>query len=508
MTNENGVKVLTDMVADFVAHIGKKLPDDVVAKLEELGSQETAALPKALYETMTKNQKLAVELNRPSCQDTGVLQFWLKCGTNFPYINELEGLLKEAVVQATFAAPLRHNSVETFDEYNTKKNVGKGTPDLWWDIVPNSDKCEIYAYMAGGGCTLPGKAMVLMPGAGYEGITDFVLDQMTSYGLNACPPLLVGVGVGTSIETAALNSKKALMRPIGSHNENANAAKMEKLLEDGINAIGLGPQGMGGKYSVMGVNIENTARHPSTIGVAVNVGCWSHRRGHIVFDKDLNYTITTHSGGGIIMVERINGKTILTTPISAEDLKGIKIGDIVYLNGSMTTCRDVAHRRLVEEGRELPVDVRNNAIFHAGPIIRPLENDKFEMVSVGPTTSMRMEKFEYEFVKETGVRVIIGKGGMKENTERACKEFGAIHCVFPAGNAVVAATEVEEIVRAEWRDLGMPETLWNCRVKEFGPLIVSIDAEGNNWFEQQKVEFNKKKDAATEEICKQVGFIK
>ena len=295
MTKENGVKVLTDMVADFVAHIGKKLPDDVVEKLEELGSQESAALPKVLYETMTKNQGLAVELNRPSCQDTGVLQFWLKCGTNFPYINELEALLKEAVVQATFAAPLRHNSVETFDEYNTKKNVGKGTPTVWWDIVPNSDKCEIYAYMAGGGCTLPGKAMVLMPGAGYEGITDFVLDQMTTYGLNACPPLLVGVGVGTSVETAALNSKKALMRPIGSHNDNANAAKMEKLLEDGINAIGLGPQGMGGKYSVMGVNIENTARHPSAIGVAVNVGCWSHRRGHIIFDKDLNYTITTHS---------------------------------------------------------------------------------------------------------------------------------------------------------------------------------------------------------------------
>ena len=296
MTKENGVKVLTDMVADFVAHIGKKLPDDVVNKLEELGSQETAALPKVLYETMTKNQGLAVELNRPSCQDTGVLQFWLKCGTNFPYINELEALLKDAVVQATFAAPLRHNSVQTFDEYNTKKNVGKGTPTVWWDIVPNSDKCEIYAYMAGGGCTLPGKAMVLMPGAGYEGITDFVLDQMTTYGLNACPPLLVGVGVGTSVETAALNSKKALMRPIGSHNDNANAAKMEKLLEDGINAIGLGPQGMGGKYSVMGVHIENTARHPSAIGVAVNVGCWSHRRGHIIFDKDLNYTITTHSG--------------------------------------------------------------------------------------------------------------------------------------------------------------------------------------------------------------------
>lgn len=149
-----------------------------------------------------------------------------------------------------------------------------------------------------------------------------------------------------------------------------------------------------------------------------------------------------------------------------------------------------------------------NAIFHAGPIIRPLDDDKFEMVSVGPTTSMRMEKFEYEFVKETGVRVIVGKGGMKENTERACKEFGAIHCVFPAGNAVVAAAEVEEIVKAEWRDLGMPETLWNCRVKEFGPLIVSIDSDGRNYFEEKKVEYNKKKDEQVEAISKQVGFIK
>lgn len=208
------------------------------------------------------------------------------------------------------------------------------------------------------------------------------------------------------------------------------------------------------------------------------------------------------------MLEIKDGKKILVTPVSAEDLKDIKIGDIIYLTGSLTTCRDVAHRRVVEEGREIPVDVRNNAILHAGPIIRPLEDDKFEMVSVGPTTSMRMEKFEYDFVKITGVRVIVGKGGMRENTERACKEFGAIHCVFPAGNAVVAAVEVEEIEKAEWRDLGMPETLWNCRVKEFGPLIVSIDSQGRNYFEEKKVEYNKNKDKQLEKIYKQVSFIK
>ena len=296
MTHEEQVKKMTGQMAKFVGYIGKKLPDDVIAKLSELRGQETSPLASTLYDTMFKNQELAVKLDRPSCQDTGVLQFWVKCGTGFPLIDDLEVLLKEAVVEATFATPLRHNSVETFDEVNTRRNVGKGTPTVFWDIVPHSDQCEIYAYMAGGGCTLPGKAMVLMPGAGYEGVTQFVLDQMTSYGLNACPPLLVGVGVATSVETAALLSKKALMRPLGSHNDNARAAEMERLLEDGINAIGLGPQGMSGKLSVMGVHIENTARHPSAIGVAVNVGCWSHRRGHVIFDKDLNATVTTHSG--------------------------------------------------------------------------------------------------------------------------------------------------------------------------------------------------------------------
>ena len=97
---------------------------------------------------------------------------------------------------------------------------------------------------------------------------------------------------------------------------------------------------------------------------------------------------------------------------------------------------------------------------------------------------------------------------MKENTERACREFGAIHCVFPAGNAVVAAVRVEEIVDAQWKDLGMPETLWHCRVREFGPLIVSIDTLGQNMFENQKVLYNKRKEEAIRKICEQVHFIK
>lgn len=201
-------------------------------------------------------------------------------------------------------------------------------------------------------------------------------------------------------------------------------------------------------------------------------------------------------------------KKILTTPIKAEDLEDINVGDIVYLNGYITTCRDVAHRRLIEEGRQLPVDLDGGAILHAGPIIRALGDDQYEMVSVGPTTSMRMEKFEEEFIKQTGVKLIVGKGGMGEGTMRGCRDYKALHAVFPAGCAVVAANCVEKIVDVNWKDLGMPETLWTCKVKEFGPLIISIDTHGRNIFEENKVDFNKKKEEAIAEICKHVSFIK
>lgn len=201
-------------------------------------------------------------------------------------------------------------------------------------------------------------------------------------------------------------------------------------------------------------------------------------------------------------------KKILTTPIKDEDLEGLTIGDVVYLTGHLVTCRDVAHRRLIELKRELPVDIRGGAIFHAGPIVRRKDDGKFEMVSIGPTTSMRMEKFERQFIKETGVKLIVGKGGMGPETMAGCKEHKAVHAIFPGGCAVLAATQVEEIERAEWQDLGMPETLWVNRVREFGPLIISIDTKGNNLIEQNKAVFNEKKKPVVDRIKSQVRFIK
>ena len=203
LENQAAVRSLTDTMAKFTAYIGKHLPTDVEAKLKELRSRETQPLAKAVYTSMAENQDAANKLDRPSCQDTGVIQYFITAGARFPLLGELEDILRNATLEATRDSPLRHNAVETFVEKNTGTNTGTKVPWLDWEIVPDDDGVTIDVYMAGGGCTLPGRATVLMPGQGYEGVTEFVFDVITSRGVNACPPLLVGVGVSTAVETAA-----------------------------------------------------------------------------------------------------------------------------------------------------------------------------------------------------------------------------------------------------------------------------------------------------------------
>lgn len=199
-------------------------------------------------------------------------------------------------------------------------------------------------------------------------------------------------------------------------------------------------------------------------------------------------------------------KKVLTTPLSYEDIQDLRIGDVVYLTGKLVTGRDDVHHRVVHEGLECPVDFHGIGIMHAGPIIKedPVEN---HMISIGPTSSIRMEADAAEFIEKTGVRIQVGKGGMGPKTAEACKKFGAIHCVFPGGCAVVAACCVERIENVFWRELGMPEALWVMQVKEFGPLIVSIDTEGNNLFMDNKAYYASQLDACKAPILDSVKNI-
>jgi len=187
----------------------------------------------------------------------------------------------------------------------------------------------------------------------------------------------------------------------------------------------------------------------------------------------------------------------LKTPISEEDVRKLKVNDVIYVTGTMFTARDSAHKRALEyykQGKKMPINPQGLAVFHCGPIVKK-ENDKWTIVAAGPTTSTRMDLFEDEFIKNYKVRVVIGKGGMGKKTTDAMKKYGAVYGAFTGGAAVLAARAVKNVKTVEWFDLGMPEALWILEVEEFGPLTVAIDSHGNNLFEdvRKKVEENKPK---------------
>jgi len=187
----------------------------------------------------------------------------------------------------------------------------------------------------------------------------------------------------------------------------------------------------------------------------------------------------------------------LKTPIPEEEIRKLKVNDVIYITGTVVTARDQAHRRALEyfkQGKPLPINLEGLAVYHCGPVVKK-EDDKWIFVSAGPTTSTRMEIFEDEFIKNFKVRVIIGKGGMGPKTTEAMKKYGAVYGAFTGGAGALAAKVVKEVKRVEWFDLGIPEAMWILEVEEFGPLVVAIDSHGNNIFEdiRQQMEQNKTK---------------
>lgn len=172
------------------------------------------------------------------------------------------------------------------------------------------------------------------------------------------------------------------------------------------------------------------------------------------------------------------------TPISEADVRKPRAGDIVYLSGTMFTARDAAHERMLDyykRGEKLPIKMEGLALFHCGPIVKKVDG-KYVVISAGPTTSERMEMFEATVIEKSGVRIIVGKGGMGLRTAEALKKFGAIYCAFTGGTGALAAKAIKEVKYVEWLDLGIPEAIWIFEVKDFGPLIVAIDTYGNDLY--------------------------
>lgn len=176
----------------------------------------------------------------------------------------------------------------------------------------------------------------------------------------------------------------------------------------------------------------------------------------------------------------------LRTPLSESEVRKLRVGDIVYITGILVTARDAAHKRIHQhlvESKELPFNLEGLALFHCGPLAKKV-NGEWIILAAGPTTSMRMEPFEHEVIENLKVRLIIGKGGMGEQTRRAMVKHGAAYAMFTGGAAVLAAKYVSRVRGVLWMDLGMPEAVWFLEVENFGPLIIAMDSHGENLFEK------------------------
>ena len=197
----------------------------------------------------------------------------------------------------------------------------------------------------------------------------------------------------------------------------------------------------------------------------------------------------------------------IKTPISVEDLAEIRVGDRIHLSGIVVTARDLAHRRIVVENLEPPIDLHGLALFHAGPIVKRFGDNRWKIVSIGPTTSMRMEPYEDKFIQRTGIKLIIGKGFMGEKTAKACRKYGAIVTLYPGGCAALASKSVREVLGVYWLDLGIPEALWILRVEDFGPLTVTIDLWGENLLDQRIKEIESSRRSVTKALKEEIGWI-
>jgi fumarate hydratase subunit beta len=185
----------------------------------------------------------------------------------------------------------------------------------------------------------------------------------------------------------------------------------------------------------------------------------------------------------------------LRTPVSEEEVRKLRVNDTVYFTGTVITARDAAHKRALDyhkKGKPLPINLEGLVVFHCGPIIKK-EDNRWRVVAAGPTTSVRMEPFEDELIRNFKVRVVVGKGGMGKKTVDAMKQYGAVYGAFTGGAAVLAAKAIKKVKGVEWSDLGMPEAMWTLEVEDFGPLTIAIDAHGNNLFETIKTKAEKEK---------------
>ena len=286
-------KVVEDTAFDLLKLAVVKLPSDIKDALNRAYKEETSEAGRVQLEAILKDIELAEKDNTPLCQDTGIIIFYVKAGAKVRDLDVIETALQNATRRATREIPLRPNAVDPFTHKNSGDNTGKHIPYINWEIT-DCDYVEITAFPKGGGsenvCTIG----MITPGEGVNGLKRFVIDAVIKAGAMPCPPTIVGVAAGGGSDISMKLAKASLLRPLNEPNPNQDLDKLEKELYEAANSTGIGPMGLGGKFTVLGVKIDYAHRHPASYPVAVAFQCWAARRSTARIHSDATVEYLTH----------------------------------------------------------------------------------------------------------------------------------------------------------------------------------------------------------------------
>ena len=481
-----------DSALSLIIRTSADLPPDVRAAMKVAMAQETIGTQSAqALSIIAQNVDQAVDCEGAICQDTGMPTFEVKTPVGANQI-AMKQQIREAVAEATRRGKLRPNSVDSITGENSGSNLGPGTPIIHFEQWERDD-IEVKLILKGGGCenmnaqySVPAE----LPGLGradrtLEGVRKCILHAVWNAQGKGCAPGAVGVCIGGDRTSGYVHAKEQLYRTLDDVNPDPRLAQLEASIMGVVNKLGIGTMGFGGRTSLIGCKIGVLNRLPGSFFVSVAYDCWAFRRLGVVLDGrsgEITRWLYRDPATPVAAMadqagfQRTGREVTLRTPLTEEQVRALKVGDLVLISGRVNTGRDAVHAHLMKH--DPPTDLRGSVLYHCGPVVAK-EGDGWRVTAAGPTTSIREEPYQADIIRRYGVRVVIGKGGMGAKTLAALKDAGAVYLNAIGGAAQFYARAVDRVEGVSLLEFGTPEAMWHLEVTDF-PAIVTMDAHGNS----------------------------
>jgi fumarate hydratase class I len=486
-----------DSVVQLITRTSTDLPPDVRAAMGlAVRSEQPETRAGQALTIIAQNIDQAASCEGPICQDTGMPTFEVRVPVGANQI-WLRSQIRAAVAEATRRGKLRPNSVDSITGENSGDNLGPGTPIIHFDQWDASD-IEIKLILKGGGCENTNAQYALPTDLDHLGRADRTLEGVRKCILHAvwkaqgkgCSPGAVGVCVGGDRTSGYLHAKEQLFRTLDDTNSDPRLAEIEAAVMNDANKLSVGPMGFSGTTSLIGCKIGALNRLPASFFVSVAYDCWAFRRLGIKVDAtsgsitDWLYRTGTKPSQPMLSPEAVaagfprTGREVsLRAPITDQQVRALKVGDVVLISGPVFTGRDQVHAYLMKN--DPPVDLRGSVLYHCGPVVVKDAQGGWQVTAAGPTTSIREEPYQAEILKRYGVRAVVGKGGMGAKTLAGLKESGGVYLNAIGGAAQFYARCIDRVTGVSLMQFGTPEAMWHLEVHDF-PAIVTMDSHGNS----------------------------